>query len=241
MGAINLDEVFDSIIKGESSRYTKLTVGNKTEISPSYFKYMKEMYFKEWDGLMNPNNIFIPYILVSIEAVLRKLVVIDKSKTKRQLTATNILERVLSKDSSLVQVESNQRYLFGERIDGSNRYTIVGTAPISMEEAEIKEYILENNLITENKLVIEKHDKNGYIIRLKSILQDIQKNYYSENEKYGGLVYRNITMHANRLLLLENDTLFEEMLRDYDRLINSIWGDAIMPYEKDSEKNLWML
>ncbi|HFH9929461.1 TPA: hypothetical protein ACGPAU_001655 [Streptococcus suis] len=39
-------------------------------------------------------------------------------------------------------------------------------------------------------------------------------------------------MHANRFLLLEKDDMFEELLTDYSKLINSVWGDAVMPYDK---------
>ncbi|MGQ7326748.1 hypothetical protein ACTGVH_06445 [Streptococcus suis] len=39
-------------------------------------------------------------------------------------------------------------------------------------------------------------------------------------------------MHANRFLLLEKDDMFEELLTDYSKLISSVWGDAVMPYDK---------
>lgn len=73
----NLDEIFDLIIAGESKRIISISNGVKVEKSPSYFRDMKRMYSKSWDTMYNPNNVFILYILVSIEFILRQLVDVD--------------------------------------------------------------------------------------------------------------------------------------------------------------------
>jgi hypothetical protein len=236
----DLDNVFEKIIEGEARRYTVLQVGEKIERHPSHFKGMKEMYQKEWNSLLNPNNVFIPYILVSIEAVLRQIIEIKKGD-KKQPTATQILERLLNKKSPIVTVEADFQIIFGEKIDGSTKYYPKGCISKNISVEEAKKLILENEWIEESKLIIEKRDRNGYISNLQRILFELKEKYYSKQEKYGNNSYRNIILHANRLLIIEDGNLFAQILEDYERLINSVWGDAIMPYETDQAKNQWML
>ena len=63
------------------------------------------------------------------------------------------------------------------------------------------------------------------------ILSSIREKYYDEIPEFGNS-YRNLVMHANRFLMLEKDDMFEELLTDYSKLIKSVWGDAVMPYDK---------
>lgn len=220
----NLDDIFDKIIIGESRRYTVLQVGQQIESEPSYFKGIKKMYHKEWNSLLNPNNVFIPYILVSIEAILRQIIGI-KMEPKKQPSATQILEKLLNKESILVTTEPYSQVIFGEKIDGSTKYYLKGTFPKDISVEEAKKLILEKKLVEESKLIIEKWDRNGYIINLKTILSDLKEKYYSKQDKYGNNTYRNIVLHANRLLIIEDENMFGQILGDYERLINSIWGE----------------
>ena len=68
----DLDNTFDIIIKNEEKLYKNLYFEGNVEKNPTYFKDMKKMYVKEWEGIRNPNNIFIPFILVSMESILKK-------------------------------------------------------------------------------------------------------------------------------------------------------------------------
>lgn len=72
------------------------------------------MYIKNWDVPLNPNNVFIPYILVCIEGILRKIISIDKTMTKEHsVYPQNILDRLTKDgDSPLVGVKPNLVYIY---------------------------------------------------------------------------------------------------------------------------------
>lgn len=38
--------------------FSNLTYKEEVESNPTYFKDMKKMYQKEWEGIRNPNNVF---------------------------------------------------------------------------------------------------------------------------------------------------------------------------------------
>ena len=226
----NLDNVFDKIIHGESRRFTKISYGDRVEKFPSYFKDMKEMYQKEWHSIYNPNNIFIPYILVSMELILRGIIDVDSSLTKKHPTASQLLERMTGKDSPLTKADDEFWFNIGKKID-EKRFQLLGQAPNERMAQEVAQQLFEDEVVDESLLVVERWNKNGYIKNLYQVLSDIKDKYYTKDERLNNS-YRNAVLHANRPLLLEKDDLFEEILTDYSRLINSIWGDRIMPYEK---------
>lgn len=219
----NLDDVFDRIIKNEEKMYARLSFKEQTETNPTFFKEMKKMYVKDWEGIRNPNNIFIPFILVSIESVLRRLVVVDKQDQK--VYPINILDRLLSDKSPLKNIESKIVYHIGEEISG-NHMTIL--AEVDSEELidEAKNYISEEWNIPKEKLVVLSFDKNGYQLNLSRVLTDIRNNYYSNKNKFKNS-YRNMIMHANRPLLIEDDKIFEQILKDYCSLITSFWPNVV--------------
>ena len=229
----NLDKVFDRIIRGESRRFTKISYGERVEEFPSYFKDMKEMYQKEWHSIYNPNNIFIPYILVSMELILRGIIDVDASLTKNRPTASQLLERLTGKDSPLTNTEDKILFNIGKKID-EKRFQVLGQAPNERLAQEVAQQLIKDDIIDESLLVVERWNKNVYIKNLYQVLSDIKDKYYTKVERLNNS-YRNAVLHANRPLLLEGDDLFEEILIDYSRLINSVWGDPIMPYEKERD------
>lgn len=108
---------------------------------------------------------------------------------------------------------------------------ILGYAKSDSDIPKIKEYLISNGQLADSEIIISKFNKNGYIKNLYEILSSIREKYYDEIPEFGNS-YRNLVMHANRYLMLEKDDMFEELLTDYSKLINSVWGDAVMPYDK---------
>lgn len=109
---------------------------------------------------------------------------------------------------------------------------ILGYTKSDSDIPKIKEYLISNGQLAELEIVISKFNKNRYIKNLYEILSSIREKYYDEIPKFGNS-YRNLFIHANRFLVLKNDDMFEELLTDYSKLICSVWGDAIMPYDKN--------
>lgn len=232
----NLDNIIDEIIKQEEKMIINLQYGELIEKNPSYFKDMKMMYQKEWEGIRNPNNVYIPFILVSIESVLRRIIHIEKD-IKKQPTATNILEKLLSKASPLQQAQSDMDYQIWQKVE-NNKLILLGYADSKEELPILKEHLINELLIKDEDMVEEEFDRNGYLINLKEVLLDIQNNYYSKNNKLGNS-YRNLILHANRPLIIENNTMFGQMLKDYYKLISSVWNGPIMSYTK-KHNNHWL-
>ena len=226
----NLDEIFDLIIAGESKRIISISNGVKVEKSPSYFRDMIRMYNKSWDTMYNPNNVFIPYILVSIEFILRQLVDVDITVSTKAPTATELLDALTGKKRALATTEDDFIYHIGKQLEG-NKMQILGYAKSDSDIPKIKEYLISNGQLADSEIIISKFNKNGYIKNLYEILSSIREKYYDEIPEFGNS-YRNLVMHANRFLMLEKDDMFEELLTDYSKLINSVWGDAVMPYDK---------
>lgn len=226
----NLDEIFDLIIAGESKRIISISNGVKVEKSPSYFRDMKRMYSKSLDTMYNPNNVFIPYILVSIEFILRQLVDVDITVSTKAPTAKELLDALTGKKRALATTEDDFIYHIGKQLEG-NKMQILGYAKSDSDIPKIKEYLISNGQLADSEIIISKFNKNGYIKNLYEILSSIREKYYDEIPEFGNS-YRNLVMHANRFLLLEKDDMFEELLTDYSKLINSVWGDAVMPYDK---------
>lgn len=226
----DLDDIFDKIIRGESRRFTKISNGERVDKFPSYFKDMKVMYKKEWETLYNPNNLFIPYIFVSIELILRQIVDINSEK---QPSALNILQRLTSSDSPLSKIEDDFCFFVGKKID-ENKFKILGKVYEETLIGEWKNYLIYNKNIDESDIVVQKHNQNGYKRNLYKVLLDIKKKYYTNIPGLNNS-YRNAILHANKILFLEKYDFFEEILTDYSKLINSVWGDPIMPYEKDRD------
>lgn len=231
-----LDDVFDQIIKQEEKMITSLQGGEWKEKNPSYFKDMKLMYQKEWEGIRNPNNIFIPFILVSIESVLRRIIHIEKD-VKQEPTAVNILDRLLSKDSPLLLAQSDLRYQIWQKAE-NDRLTLLGFVDEKEKLPILKEYLVKEQSIKVEDMIEEEFDKNGYLINLKKVLTGIQNNYYNKDNKFGNS-YRNLILHANRLLIIENNDMFGQILKDYRRLISNVWPGPIMSYTKE-HNNQWL-
>ena len=226
----DLDNTFDIIIKNEEKLYKNLYFEGNVEKNPTYFKDMKKMYLKEWEGIRNPNNIFIPFILVSIESILKKIIEIDNTKN---VYPKNILEKLLSNDSPLKNINSKIVYLIGEQTS-KNSMSILAEADAEDLINIAKDYVSQEWGIPKERLIVSRFDKNGYIINLRKILEDIQERYYSKKNKFGNS-YRNIIMHSERPLLIEDEKIFAEMINDYCRLIKSFWGN-VTKYENTHEK-----
>ena len=226
----DLDNTFDIIIKNEEKLYKNLYFEGNVEKNPTYFKDMKKMYLKEWEGIRNPNNIFIPFILVSIESILKKIIEIDNTKN---VYPKNILEKLLSNDSPLKNINSKIIYQIGEQTS-KNSMSILAEADAEDLINIAKDYVSQEWGIPKERLIVSRFDKNGYIINLRKILEDIQERYYSKKNKFGNS-YRNIIMHSERPLLIEDEKIFAEMINDYCRLIKSFWGN-VTKYENTHEK-----
>lgn len=232
----NLDNVIDEIIKQEEKMITCLKYGEQNEENPSYFKDVKVMYQKEWEGIRNPNNVFIPFILVSIEYILRRIIHIEKD-VREQPSAVNILDKLLSKESPLKLAKSDIRYQIWQKVE-NNKLILLGFADSKEGLPILKEYLINERSIKDEDMVEEEFDRNGYLIHLKEVLLDIQYNYYSKDNEFGNS-YRNLILHANRLLAIENNDMFGQMIEDYRRLISSVWSGPIMSYTKE-HKNQWL-
>ena len=226
----DLDNTFDIIIKNEEKLYKNLYFEGNVEKNPTYFKDMKKMYVKEWEGIRNPNNIFIPFILVSIESILKKIIEIDNNK---KVYPKNILEKLLSNDSPLKNINSKIVYQIGEQTS-KNSMSILAEADAEDLINIAKDYVSQEWGIPKERLIVSRFDKNAYIINLRKILEDIQERYYSKENKFGNS-YRNIIMHSERPLLIENEKIFVEMINDYCRLISSFWRN-VTKYENTQEK-----
>ncbi|WP_285122000.1 hypothetical protein [Lactococcus petauri] len=237
----DLYELLDKIIQEEGKRYTSMSVienvdGGKIEKrykSPSYFKYIKQMYKKEWDGPLNPNNVYIPFVLISIEAILRQIISIEKESVAYP---RGILSRLLSKESPLNVDPEWVYYIRHEDFERPIAHSIPG-----ITEHQLNQFI--NDLVKEekydrNKIKVTKRDANKFRSDLFDILNDINKKYYVKRGEQGA--YRNVIMHANTLLFLEDNDTFSTILQDYYHLISSVWGDPIMHYEKGKKKTAWM-
>ncbi|MFK4974495.1 hypothetical protein [Lactococcus garvieae] len=235
----NLDKLFDKIIIEEGKRYTSLRVNGTVYPNPSYFKYIKEMYFQTWDGPLNPNNVFIPYILVSIEAILRQIIAIDKKMTnERNVYPRTILNRLTEDDDSpLVNVKPDIVYSYWYP-DENDPDKYIWKAE-SLTDNNNLEYIANHLKLDKEKFKVVERDKNKFLSSLGKTLDTIYTRYYKPNPKTGK-IYRNIIMHANKSLLLEDSSMFSLILSDYCKLISNIWGDEIMHYEKDKEKTPFM-
>lgn len=232
----DLDDVFDQIIKQEEKMITSLQDGEQKEKNPSYFKDMKMMYQKEWHGIRNPNNVFIPFILVSMESILRNIIHIEKD-IKQQPTAVDILKKLLSRKSPLKLAQSDMRYQIWQKAE-NDKLTLLGFVDEKEKLPMLKEYLIKEHSIKDEDMVEEEFDKNGYLINLKNVLVNIQDNYYSKDNKFGNS-YRNLILHANRLLIIEKNDMFGHMLEDYRRLISSVWSGPIMSYTKE-HNNQWL-
>ncbi|WP_213497085.1 hypothetical protein [Lactococcus formosensis] len=233
----NLDKLLDKIIIEEGKRYTSITVNNTVYRDPSYFKYIKEMYFKSWEGPINPNNVFIPYILVCLEGILRQIISIDKTITKKPVYPRHILDRLTNDmDSPLVNVKPDIVYSYWYPDEKEpDKYTWKAE---SLSNNQL-EYVSNYLKLNKEKFLVVERDKTKFLSNLGEILDTIYTRYYKPNPKTKK-VYRNIIMHANKSLLLEDDSMFSIILDDYCKLISSIWGDEIMHYEKEKEKTPFM-
>ncbi|MGT2923909.1 hypothetical protein ACVR0O_01735 [Streptococcus caviae] len=226
----DLDNIFDQIIKQEEKMITNLQDGEQIERNPSYFKDMKMMYQKEWEGIRNPNNIFIPFILVSMESVLRRIIHIEKN-IKEQPTAVNILDKLLSKESPLQLAQSDIRYQIWQKIR-NDKLTLLGFVDEKEKLSALREYLIKEQSIKAEDMVEKEFDRNGYFINLKNVLIGIRDNYYSREKRFNNS-YRNLILHANRLLIIENNKMFGQMLEDYCKLISSVWSGPITSYTKE--------
>lgn len=237
----DLDELLDKIIQEEGKRYTSMSVieninGKKIEKryrNPSYFKYIKQMYTKEWDGPLNPNNVYIPFVLICIEAILRQIISIEKETIAYP---SGILSRLLSKESPLRVKPEWIYYIWYEDYEKSIAHSIPG-----ITEHQLNKFIddlVKKEKYDRKKINVTKRDANKFRSDLFGILNDINKKYYAKRGEQGA--YRNVIMHANTLLLLEDNDTFSTILQDYYRLISSVWGDPIMHYEKGKKKTPWM-
>lgn len=226
----DLDNTFDIIIKNEEKLYKNLYFEGNVEKNPTFFKDMKKMYLKEWEGIRNPNNIFIPFILVSIESILKKIIEIDNTKN---VYPKNILEKLLSNDSPLKNINPKIVYQIGEQTS-KNSMSILAEADAEDLINIAKDYVSQEWGIPKERLIVSRFDKNAYIINLRKILEDVQERYYSKENKFGNS-YRNIIMHSERPLLIEDEKIFAEMINDYCRLIESFWSN-VTKYENTQEK-----
>lgn len=226
----DLDNIFDQIIKQEEKMITDLQDGEQVERNPSYFKDMKMMYQKEWEGIRNPNNVFIPFILVSMESVLRRIIHIEKD-VKKQPTAVNILDKLLSKESPLKLAQSDIKYQIWQKIE-NDKLTLLGFTDEKEKLPALKEYLIKEQSIKAEDMVEEEFDRNGYLINLKNVLVGIRDSYYSRESRLNNS-YRNLILHANRPLIIENNDMFGQMLKDYRKLISSVWSGPIMSYTKE--------
>lgn len=226
----DLDNTFDIIIKNEEKLYKNLYFEGNVEKNPTFFKDMKKMYLKEWEGIRNPNNIFIPFILVSIESILKKIIEIDNTKN---VYPKNILEKLLSNDSPLKNINPKIVYQIGEQTS-KNSMSILAEADAEDLINIAKDYVSQEWGIPKERLIVSRFDKNAYIINLRKILEDVQERYYFKENKFGNS-YRNIIMHSERPLLIEDEKIFAEMINDYCRLIESFWSN-VTKYENTQEK-----
>lgn len=172
----NLDEIFDLIIAGESKRIISISNGVKVEKSPSYFRDMKRMYSKSLDTMYNPNNVFIPYILVSIEFILRQLVDVDITVSTKAPTAKELLDALTGKKRALATTEDDFIYHIGKQLEG-NKMQILGYAKSDSDIPKIKEYLISNGQLADSEIIISKFNKNGYIKNLYEILSSIREKY----------------------------------------------------------------
>lgn len=181
---------------------------------------------------------FLPFILVSMESILRTLVYLPKDGV--QPTAASILNVLLSRRSPLSSVKSDIKFwVYEKKTDSSYEFKCIFDDEDRWNE--VKQYFQEQGVNSEN-LVYKSFDREGYKNSYKSVLEEIRDKYYSRKpeSKYLYLrnnTYRNIILHANKPLLIEDETMFETILRDYYKLIKGKWGDPIMPYHKDHPKN----
>ncbi len=106
----DLDDLLDEIIRLEHYQIRNLSSkdGNNCEPNPSYFHQIKSMYIREWDGIRNPNSIFIPFIFVAIEVRLRRLVDYDHGCGKHP-AAVNILDALVGERSPLPRAHEEWR------------------------------------------------------------------------------------------------------------------------------------
>jgi hypothetical protein len=238
----NLDDLIDKIIVEEGKRYTSMTVDGREHPNPSYFMYIKQMYIKSWDGPLNPNNVFIPYILVSIEAILRQIISIDSKITKRPVYPRDILKRlVVDEDSPLVNVKPDIIYTFWyPKENNPEKMSWVAETLGNGNPDDLLIEISDILKLDKEKIVVRERDKKAFLSNLYKVLKTIYNRYYLRNDDTGQGAYRNKIMHANKSLLLEENNTFSEILNDYYSLIRGIWGDEIMHFEKNKPKTPWM-
>lgn len=168
--------------------------------------------------------------MVSIESILKKIIKIDNNK---KVYPKNILEKLLSNDSPLKNINSKIVYQIGEQTS-KNSMSILAEVDAEDLINIAKDYVSQEWGIPKERLIVSRFDKNAYIINLRKILEDIQERYYSKENKFGNS-YRNIIMHSERPLLIEDEKIFAEMINDYCRLIKSFWGN-VTKYENIQEK-----
>ena len=168
----DLDNTFDIIIKNEEKLYKNLYFEGNVEKNPTFFKDMKKMYVKEWEGIRNPNNIFIPFILVSIESILKKIIEIDNNK---KVYPKNILEKLLSNDSPLKNINSKIVYQIGEQTS-KNSMSILAEADAEDLINIAKDYVSQEWGIPKERLIVSRFDKNAYIINLRKFWRIYKKD-----------------------------------------------------------------
>ncbi len=168
--------------------------------------------------------------MVSIESILKKIIEIDNTKN---VYPKNILEKLLSNDSPLKNINPKIVYQIGEQTS-KNSMSILAEADAEDLINIAKDYVSQEWGIPKERLIVSRFDKNAYIINLRKILEDIQERYYSKENKFGNS-YRNIIMHSERPLLIEDEKIFAEMINDYCRLISSFWRN-VTKYENTQEK-----
>lgn len=237
----DLDELLDKITQKEAVHYTFMSVTEnvgdkkleKRYKNPSYFRYIKQMYKKEWDGPINPNNVYIPFVLISIEAILRKIISVEEGIN---VYPNGIISRLLSKESPLRVKPKLKYYVWHEDFSYPVGETIQGAT-----EQQLDEFIndlIETKNYDREKLNTSSEDVNKFRSNLYDILNDINIKYYAKRGEQES--YRNVIMHANTLLLLEDNDTFSIILHDYYRLISNVWSDPIMHYKKGKKKTPWM-